>query len=996
MSNWREQLSEESESKAVAALLYEYYHYPALVFLIVFAFWNRIRNWSNFVVDGTVYFSGNEPWYHLRSTQYVVDNNLATMPFDPWTYFPVGTSNAQFGTLFDQLIGFSALVVGLGNPSESLVRHIVLIAPAFFALALCIPAYVIGRRLGGRFGGIATVAFIAFAPDRLLRVSIAGFTDHHVAEALFMSIAILGVMVALTVAQREKPVYELLAAGEIEALRGTIGWSILAGIAMSLYIWTWAPGVWIFGILGAFFVVHLSFQHLRGQSPEHAAFVGSISLLTAGVLQLSAVQTLEISATARSILHPVLAFAVAGGVVFMAWLSREVEQRDDVPAYAYPGAVFGLILGGAVIFALVLPDTFGFFVNQVDRVLGFITPTSSTGGTIAEFQPPDNRLDYLYSQYHFAAVTAAIGALIVLVRQTMPDRAEGQELLVLVWAAFMVSATFTQARFGYYLTIPVGALNAVLVGFLMKTLGSATDQDFSIETYQVLTVAMVLLVMFVPLLGVPWIGADNTAVEQADAQSRAGDVLAWDNGLDWMSENTPQPGQYGNADGDPMERFGTFDRTDDYDYPDGSYGVLSWWDYGHWITAQGERIPNANPFQQGATDAAYFLLAQNETEALDELEQRFDENENAQTRYVTIDWKMAETEGIVNGKYFAPIQFHNDFQRGDFFERLYLSNPEEIRSQRQLFSQSTMAQRQPYYNSMTTRLYHYHGSRREPDPIGVQRGGLQQGQNPVQAFDNVSAAREWAQQRTDRTVGGIGLSPEEPVPALEHFRLVHMNNVSAVPSGQGASQKERQLLNSGVGFQQSLVAQRDAQLTGLPRDILVGSNPAWTKTFERVPGATIEGTGPANEELVVSVPIKPENGNEFTYRQHVETDSNGEFTTTVPYATEGYDQWGVDEGYTDTNVRANGSYTIQTDVDLSNINIGGEELPTIYRGTVDVTEGQVIGEDDSVAEVTLEEEPLLERTDGGSDEQSTDDGTTDGGNDQQDGNQTQSIRTALP
>ncbi|MEF8820982.1 MAG: oligosaccharyl transferase, archaeosortase A system-associated, partial [Halovenus sp.] len=870
MSNWREQLSEESESKAVAAWLYEYYHYPALVFLIVFAFWNRIRNWSNFVVDGTVYLSGNDPWYHLRSTQYVVENNLATMPFDPWTYFPVGTSNAQFGTLFDQIIGFSALVVGLGNPSESLVRQIVLVAPAFFALALCIPAYVIGRRLGGRFGGIAAVAFIAFAPDRLLQVSLAGFTDHHVAEALFMSIAILGVMVALAVAEREKPVYELVAAGEIQALRGTIGWSILAGIAMSLYIWTWAPGVWVFGILGVFFVLHLSLQHLRGQSPEHAAFVGSISLLTAGVLQLAAVQTLEISATARSILQPGLAFAVAGGVVFMAWLSREVEQRDDVPAYAYPGAVFGLILGSALIFALVLPDLFGFFVNQVDRVLGFITPTSSTAGTIAEFQAPDNRLDYLYNQYHFAAVTAAIGAAIILVRQTMSDRAEGQELLVLVWAAFMVSATFTQARFGYYLTVPVGALNAVVVGFLMKTLGSAADQEFSIETYQVLTIAMVLLVMFVPLLGVPWIGADSTAVEQADGQSRAGDVLAWDDGLEWMSENTPEQGQYANPDGEPMDLFGTYDRTDDHDYQDGSYGVLSWWDYGHWITAQGERIPNANPFQQGATDAAYFLLAQSEEEAIDELEQRFDEDENAQTQYVTIDWKMAETEGIVNGKYFAPIQFHNDYQRGDFFERVYLTNSEEIRSQQQLFSQSTMAQQQPYYNSMTTRLYHYHGSHREPDPIGVQRGGLQQDQNPVQAFDNVSAAQEWAEQRTDRTVGGIGLSPEEPVEALEHFRLVHMNNVSAVPSGGSASQQERQLLHSGLGFQQSLVAQRDSQITGLPREILVGSNPAWTKTFERVPGATIEGTGPANEDLVVSVPIQPENGNEFTYRQQIE------------------------------------------------------------------------------------------------------------------------------
>jgi dolichyl-diphosphooligosaccharide--protein glycosyltransferase len=110
-----------------------------------------------------------------------------------------------------------------------------------------------------------------------------------------------------------------------------------------------------------------------------------------------------------------------------------------------------------------------------------------------------------------------------------------------------------------------------------------------------------------------------------------------------MEENTPAPGQYNNPDGEKIEYLGTYDRTGDYDYPDGAYGVLSWWDYGHWITNRAERIPNANPFQQGATSAAEFLLAQNEEEALSTLEEEFDESETAETEYVMIDWQMAET-----------------------------------------------------------------------------------------------------------------------------------------------------------------------------------------------------------------------------------------------------------------------------------------------------------------------------------------------------------------
>ena len=83
-----------------------------------------------------------------------------------------------------------------------------------------------------------------------------------------------------------------------------------------------------------------------------------------------------------------------------------------------------------------------------------------------------------------------------------------------------------------------------------------------------------------------------------------------------MAENTPEPVTYANPDGDPLDYYGQYDRTGDFEYPEGAYGVLSWWDYGHWITGEGERIANANPFQQNVREAADFLLAQDEEEAI--------------------------------------------------------------------------------------------------------------------------------------------------------------------------------------------------------------------------------------------------------------------------------------------------------------------------------------------------------------------------------------------
>ena len=42
-----------------------------------------------------------------------------------------------------------------------------------------------------------------------------------------------------------------------------------------------------------------------------------------------------------------------------------------------------------------------------------------------------------------------------------------------------------------------------------------------------------------------------------------------------MSENTPAEGNYGGAgNADQLDYAGTYERTDNYDYPAGAYGVM--------------------------------------------------------------------------------------------------------------------------------------------------------------------------------------------------------------------------------------------------------------------------------------------------------------------------------------------------------------------------------------------------------------------------------------
>ena len=151
MSQRRERLAERLPALGpVLARVESWYHVPLLVVLLGFMLWIRVRNWERFLVDGEVYFSGNDAWYHLRQVEYTVQHWPWTMPFDPWTSFPTGTAVGQFGTLYDQLVATAALAVGLGDPSGQTTALALLFAPAVFGTLTAIPAYFLGKRFGGR------------------------------------------------------------------------------------------------------------------------------------------------------------------------------------------------------------------------------------------------------------------------------------------------------------------------------------------------------------------------------------------------------------------------------------------------------------------------------------------------------------------------------------------------------------------------------------------------------------------------------------------------------------------------------------------------------------------------------------------------------------------------------------------------------------------------------------------------------------------------------
>jgi dolichyl-diphosphooligosaccharide--protein glycosyltransferase len=848
MSQWRGQIENIDEPGDLADVVGEYYHIPAVVALLGFMLWSRVRDWQEFLIDGTVFFSGNDPWYHYRMVQYTVQNWPETSPFDPWTQFPFGTHSSQFGTVMDQLVATAALVVGLGNPSDHTVRLVVLFAPAVFGTLVAIPAYFLAKRLAGKFAGVVAVAVLALAGSTLAQRGTVGFYDHHVAEALFMTVAVLATMVAVSVAEREKPVWELFKARDTDALRRPVGWSLVAGAAIAVYLWTWAPGVFLVGILGVFFLVEISSEYAHGESPEHVAIAGVVTLGTAGVLTLAVIEQVGLNATSYNPVQPILAFGVAAGCAFLAWFAREWERRD-LPNYQYPAAVAGILLVIAGGMALLAPDFWGFLTNQITRVVGL--STTDTAGTVGEAQSLP--FGALFTRYSFTVFIALLGVAYVFARHFY-DRPRAELSLVAIWTVFMLLATLTQRRFDYYFAVSVALMTALVVGQVAH-LSGLSRPEVDIETYQALTIVAVVIVVFAPLLY-----PTPLAMQLTSGQGGPGPASpAWNESLGWMQDNAPAQGNYGGAaNEEAVPYYGTFENTEDFDYPEGYYGTLSWWDYGHWITVMGEQMPNANPFQQGAGQAANFLLSTNESHANEVMADLSEDD--AKTRFVTVDWKMVETAQFyqragaqplnLGGKYFAPFQFYTDgnISQANYNTPLYY----ETGNQRGLQYRFFQRHQQPYYNSTSVRLYRFHGSAVEPSPLvldwTIESVGEDQVpvSNGTRRFDSMEAAREYVESDPTSQIGGFGSYPSERVPALEHYRMVQGSNTTAIESVR--YQYGLRKTASGA-FQTSLT--QPGVIGALQPD-----SANWVKAFERVPGGTIEGEGPANATVTAAVEMQ--------------------------------------------------------------------------------------------------------------------------------------------
>ncbi|KKH97669.1 hypothetical protein DU79_07320, partial [Methanosarcina mazei] len=220
--------------------------YTLAVAIIGFvSLWVRMRPYDHvFLSNGFVKFTSNDPWYHIRTLNVLLENYPQRMFFNPMTNYPYG-SYIHFGPLFDQMMAIISLILGLGSPSQDLINTVGAYFPAVLGALTVIPVYYIGKYLGGRKTGILAAVLIAFAPGQFLSRSIIGFTDHHVAESLFSTFFMMFFMLAIITAKKNNLRFEDLFNKNFNVVKEPLIYSIIAGVMYSAYQLSW-PGASLF------------------------------------------------------------------------------------------------------------------------------------------------------------------------------------------------------------------------------------------------------------------------------------------------------------------------------------------------------------------------------------------------------------------------------------------------------------------------------------------------------------------------------------------------------------------------------------------------------------------------------------------------------------------------------------------------------------------------------------------------------------------------------
>ncbi len=392
----------------------------------------------------------------------------------------------------------------------------------------------------------------------------------------------------------------------ISLRRQRLLYAVLAGISLGLYQMSWQGNLLFMSILFACFFTQFLIMYLRNKPIAFLCKSFSLTLIVSYIVASPIIILME---TPMTYLVAYLGFLLVP--LYLWFLSSKIKTKGNF----YLVSVWSLVI--AILLLAFMHRDLYYFVEASIRASFF-----GFGSPIEEAIPTDWAT--AWGSYGLTLFMAMGGIYFIFKKKNV-------NILFLVWSLLVVLLMFGQRRWNYYGVVPV----ALLSGIFIYEISQFIRKDTRIGAI-IIIVFFTLMVSIRGIIGVATL--PNTITKD------------WYDTLTWIRYNTP-------------EQFvsGDFYYGDGYEKP--NYGVLSWWDYGHWIIRISHRVPTSNPANWGSYGAYRFLTAQTTEEAEKHIK-------DLNVKYIIVDVDIIWLPGQYTSKF--PAICSTVGLKGDW--RQYLEN----------------------------------------------------------------------------------------------------------------------------------------------------------------------------------------------------------------------------------------------------------------------------------------------------------------------------------
>src|SRR3989304_10310140 len=227
---------------------------PILIAIVGISIWLRLATAN--VPDILDY----DPWWFFRHAKEILDNDFLPPKWDMLSYFPPGRPvDYQLGwpytiAIFYKLAQFVMPAITLSKFSIYWI--------AIFSGLCAIPAYIVGKMVTNKWGGLVT-AFLATTSVTFLAVSMAGYPDSDAVDVFYTFLATLTTLYAIKQNPRTK--------------RGIIAIAF-AILSYWLFAFNWNSSWYIFYMFLGFIPLYIFFQIIEAIAAreQRTSFFGLI------------------------------------------------------------------------------------------------------------------------------------------------------------------------------------------------------------------------------------------------------------------------------------------------------------------------------------------------------------------------------------------------------------------------------------------------------------------------------------------------------------------------------------------------------------------------------------------------------------------------------------------------------------------------------------------------------------------------------------------------